>query len=150
MDTEWHKSHFSPFTGKLFFSQLKGMAKIRHKYYLSFYLTLSLSLCLFVYCRDVLFEFRLKFWNTASNGIPVRLLTAQHRVTTARWYSNKTSLTVTLKYILLCMEQKKKLHYLIFWETGLLYLLHWSLKAKSLEEADVNYIFVTFFQEWNK
>ena len=52
--------------------------------------------------RDVLFEFRLKFWNTASIGIPVRSLlkvdrlltgiTAQQKGTTARWYSNKTSL----------------------------------------------------------
>ena len=25
-------------------------------------------------CRDVLFEFHLKFWNTASIGIPVRSL----------------------------------------------------------------------------
>ena len=50
--------------------------------------------------RDVLFEFHLKFWNTASIGIPVwsllyiykvdRLLTgltAQQKGTTARWNS---------------------------------------------------------------
>ena len=52
--------------------------------------------------RDVLFEFHLKFWNTASIGIPVRSLlksdrlltglTAQQKGTTARWYQNKTSL----------------------------------------------------------
>ena len=50
--------------------------------------------------RDVLFEFHLKFWNTASIGIPAtsllyRLLTgltSQQKGTTARWYSNKTSL----------------------------------------------------------
>ena len=39
--------------------------------------------------RDVLFEFHLKFWNTA------RLLTgltAQQKGATARWYSNKKSL----------------------------------------------------------
>ena len=50
--------------------------------------------------RDVLFEFHLKFWNTACIGIPVRsllqggltCLTAQQKGTTARWYSNKTSL----------------------------------------------------------
>ena len=51
--------------------------------------------------RDVLFEFHLKFWNTASIGIRVRSLlqgrqtssgpTAQQKGTTARWYSNKTS-----------------------------------------------------------
>ena len=44
----------------------------------------------------MLFEFHLKFWNTASIGIPVdRLLTgqtAQQKGITARWYSNKTSL----------------------------------------------------------
>ena len=52
------------------------------------------------FSRDVLFEFHLKFWNTASIGIPVRSkvdrlltgLTAQQKGTTARWYSNKTSL----------------------------------------------------------
>ena len=42
-------------------------------------------------CRDVLFEFHLKFWNIASVGIPaIRLLTsltAQQKGTTARWYS---------------------------------------------------------------
>ena len=46
------------------------------------------------YIRDVLFEFHLKFWNTASIGIPVRskvdrllsALTAQQKGTTARWY----------------------------------------------------------------
>ena len=50
----------------------------------------------FLVTRDVLFEFHLKFWNTAINGIPVlevyykvdRLLTGL----TAQWYSNKTSL----------------------------------------------------------
>ena len=45
--------------------------------------------------RDVLFEFHLKFWNTASIGIPARILTgltAQQKGTTAWWYSNKTSL----------------------------------------------------------
>ena len=52
--------------------------------------------------RDVLFEFHLKFWNTASIGIPARSLhkvdrlltdlTAQKKGTTARWYLNKTSL----------------------------------------------------------
>ena len=44
--------------------------------------------------RDALFEFHLKFWNTASIGIPVRskvdrllsALTAQQKGTTARWY----------------------------------------------------------------
>ena len=44
--------------------------------------------------RGVLFEFQLKFWNTASIGIPVRskvdrllsALTAQQKGTTARWY----------------------------------------------------------------
>ena len=47
---------------------------------------------------DVLFEFHLNFWNTASIGIPVRCskvdrpLTAQLKGRTARWYSNKTSL----------------------------------------------------------
>ena len=47
-----------------------------------------------------LFVFHHKFWNTASNGIPVyymvdRLLTglaAQQKGTTAQWYLNKTSL----------------------------------------------------------
>ena len=47
-----------------------------------------------LYIRDVLFEFHLKFWNTASIGIPVRskvdrllsALTAQQKGTTARWY----------------------------------------------------------------
>ena len=38
--------------------------------------------------RDALFEFHLKFWNTASIGG----LTAQQQGTTARWDSNKTSL----------------------------------------------------------
>ena len=45
--------------------------------------------------RDVLFEFHLKFWNTASIGIPVRSLLKSDRLLTgltARWYSNKTSL----------------------------------------------------------
>ena len=48
------------------------------------------------WCRVVLFEFHLKFWNTAIIGIPDRglykvdrLLTAQQKGTTARWYSNK-------------------------------------------------------------
>ena len=54
--------------------------------------------------RDVLFEFHLKFWNTASIGIPAvsllkayRLLTgliAHQKGTTARWHSNKTSLII--------------------------------------------------------
>ena len=51
---------------------------------------------------DALFEFHLKFWNTARIGIPVRSLldrlltglTAQQKGTTARWYSNKTSLYI--------------------------------------------------------
>ena len=48
--------------------------------------------------RDVLFEFHLKFWNTTSICIPVLTgLTAQQKGTTARWYSNKTSLS-SLKY----------------------------------------------------
>ena len=46
--------------------------------------------------RDVIFEFHLKFWNSAGIGIPVRSLrtglTAQQKGTTAQWYSNKTSL----------------------------------------------------------
>ena len=56
--------------------------------------------------RDVLFEFHLKFWNTASIGIAVksllksdRLLTgliAQQKGRTARWYSNKTSLPIEI------------------------------------------------------
>ena len=50
--------------------------------------------------RDVLFEFHLKFWNTASIGIPVdRLLTgqtAQQKGTTARWYIVKLSLSLNL------------------------------------------------------
>ena len=41
-----------------------------------------------IYDRDVLFEFHLKIWNTASIGIPVRRLqtdlTAQQKGTTAR------------------------------------------------------------------
>ena len=41
---------------------------------------------------DVLFEFRLKFWNTAS--------IAQQNGTTARWYSNKTSLQSPFKVVL--------------------------------------------------
>ena len=55
------------------------------------------------FCRDVLFEFHLKFLNTTSIGIPVRSLllevyyidrlltglTAQEKGTTARLYSNK-------------------------------------------------------------
>ena len=57
--------------------------------------------------RDVLIEFHLKFWNTASIGIPVKslvynkadrlltCLTAQQKGTTARWYSYKTSLLPT-------------------------------------------------------
>ena len=41
--------------------------------------------------RDVLFEFQLKFWNTANIGIPVRSLllvglTARQKGTTALWY----------------------------------------------------------------
>ena len=45
--------------------------------------------------RDVLFEFHLKFLNTASIGIPARSLlltgqTAQPKI--PQWYSNKTSL----------------------------------------------------------
>ena len=52
--------------------------------------------------RDVLFEFRLKFWNTANMGVPARSLqqgrqtglSAQQKGTTARWYSNKTSLHI--------------------------------------------------------
>ena len=45
--------------------------------------------------RDVLFEFHLKFLNTASFGIPARSLlltgqTAQPKI--PQWYSNKTSL----------------------------------------------------------
>ena len=57
--------------------------------------------------RVVLFELHLKFWNTASIGIPTislhkvdRLptgLTAQQKGTTARWYSNKTSLVVGIQ-----------------------------------------------------
>ena len=52
--------------------------------------------------RGVLFEFHLKFWNTASFGIPDRSLlqvdklltglSAQPKGTTAQWNSNKTSL----------------------------------------------------------
>ena len=52
--------------------------------------------------RDVLFEFHLKFWNTASMVFQLEVyykvdklltgLTAQQKGTTARWYSNKTSL----------------------------------------------------------
>ena len=50
--------------------------------------------------RDVLFEFHLKFRNTTSIGIPAYYkvdrflygLTAQPKGTTARWYTNKTSL----------------------------------------------------------
>ena len=56
-------------------------------------------------CRDVLFEFHLKYWNTASIGTPVRVrgyymvdrlligLAVQQKGTTARWYSSKTSLS---------------------------------------------------------
>ena len=54
-------------------------------------------------CRDVLFEFHLKFWNITSIGIPVRSyykvdrlltgLTAQQKGKIAQWYSNKTSLS---------------------------------------------------------
>ena len=55
--------------------------------------------------RDVLFEFHLKYWNTASIGTPVRVrgyymvdrlltgLAVQQKGTTARWYSSKTSLS---------------------------------------------------------
>ena len=49
--------------------------------------------------RDVLFEFHLKLWNSASIGIPIKVdrllngLSAQQKRTTARWYSNKTSLS---------------------------------------------------------
>ena len=56
------------------------------------------------FSRDVLFEFHLKFWNTASIGFPARSLykadrlltgpTAQQKGTTARLYSNKTSLFI--------------------------------------------------------
>ena len=53
--------------------------------------------------RDVLYEFHLKFWNTASIGIPVRRLltglTAHQKGTTARWYSHKTSLSYYLLHI---------------------------------------------------
>ena len=58
-------------------------------------------------CRDVLFEFHLKFWNTTSIGIPVRSyykvdrlltgLTAQQKGKTAQWYSNKTPLPLQPK-----------------------------------------------------
>ena len=47
--------------------------------------------------REVLFEFHLKFWNTASIDKVDRLLTgltAQLKGTTARRYSKKTSLTL--------------------------------------------------------
>ena len=54
--------------------------------------------------RDVLYEFHLKFWNTASIGIPVRRLltglTAQQKGTTAQWYSNKISLIEYLFFAL--------------------------------------------------
>ena len=46
---------------------------------------------------DVLFEYHLKFWNSASIDIPV--LTAQQKGTTARWYLNNTSLIVLLSSI---------------------------------------------------
>ena len=56
--------------------------------------------------RDVLFEFHLKFWNTGSIGIPVRSLlcgrqtsswsSCSQKGTTARWDSNKTSLTYSI------------------------------------------------------
>ena len=59
--------------------------------------------------RDVLFEFHLQFWNTASIGIPVKVyykvdrlligLTAQQKGTTAQWYSNKTSPVLILVLI---------------------------------------------------
>ena len=59
--------------------------------------------------RDALFEFHFKFWNTASIGIPVEVyyevdrllngITAQQKGTTARWYSNKTSLVVFPKML---------------------------------------------------
>ena len=57
-------------------------------------LVLSPKCNIFRRVRDVLFEFQLKFWNTASIGIPVRskvdrllsALTAQQKGTTARWY----------------------------------------------------------------
>ena len=47
------------------------------------------------FSRDVLFEFHLKFLNTASIGTPARSLlltgqTAQPKI--PQWYSNKTSL----------------------------------------------------------
>ena len=54
-----------------------------------------------IYINEVLFEFRLKFWNSASIGIPyykvdklVTGVTAQQKGTTARWHSNKTSLII--------------------------------------------------------
>ena len=52
--------------------------------------------------RDVLFEFHLKFWNTSKVVFQIEVyymvdrcltgLTPQQEGTTARWYSNKTSL----------------------------------------------------------
>ena len=51
--------------------------------------------------RDVLFEFHLKFWNTASIGIPVRsllvgrLLTAQQKGITARLIVFKQNISNT-------------------------------------------------------
>ena len=59
--------------------------------------------------RDVLFEFYLKFGNTTSAVLVFQLevyymvdrlltgLTAQQRGTTARWYSNKTSLILIVQ-----------------------------------------------------
>ena len=63
--------------------------------------------------RDVLFEFHLKFFNTASIGIPVRLLngiTAQPKGTTAQFYSNKTSLYILAvsKKVTFCFLEYQK------------------------------------------
>ena len=54
--------------------------------------------------RDVLFEFNLKFWNTAILIFQLEVyykvdrlrtgLTAQQKGTITRWYSNKTSLSI--------------------------------------------------------